>query len=57
VLRGDVEQIVVGAFTSFQDGAIAHADPGTPLHIGAGCTSPALSSPAGVSPSDASESG
>jgi carbonic anhydrase/acetyltransferase-like protein (isoleucine patch superfamily) len=37
VLRGDVEQIVVGAFTSFQDGAIAHADPGTPLHIGSGC--------------------
>jgi carbonic anhydrase/acetyltransferase-like protein (isoleucine patch superfamily) len=37
VLRGDVEQIVIGAFTSFQDGAIAHADPGTPLHIGCGC--------------------
>jgi carbonic anhydrase/acetyltransferase-like protein (isoleucine patch superfamily) len=37
VLRGDVEQIVVGAFTSFQDGAIAHADPGTPLRIGSGC--------------------
>jgi carbonic anhydrase/acetyltransferase-like protein (isoleucine patch superfamily) len=37
VLRGDVEQIVVGAFTSFQDGAIAHADPGTPLRVGSGC--------------------
>jgi carbonic anhydrase/acetyltransferase-like protein (isoleucine patch superfamily) len=37
VLRGDVERIVVGAFTSFQDGAIAHADPGTPLRIGSGC--------------------
>jgi carbonic anhydrase/acetyltransferase-like protein (isoleucine patch superfamily) len=37
VLRGDVEQIIVGAFTSFQDGAVAHADPGTPLHLGAGC--------------------
>jgi len=37
VLRGDVEQIVVGALTSFQDGAIAHADPGTPLRVGAGC--------------------
>lgn len=37
VLRGDVEQIVIGALTSFQDGAIAHADPGTPLHVGAGC--------------------
>ena len=38
VLRGDVEQIVVGAFTSFQDGAVGHADPGTPLRIGSGCT-------------------
>lgn len=38
VLRGDVEQIVIGPFTSFQDGAIAHADPGTPLRVGAGCT-------------------
>jgi len=37
VLRGDVEQIVLGAFSSFQDGAIAHADPGTPLRIGSGC--------------------
>ena len=37
VLRGDVEQIVVGAFTSLRDGAIAHADPGTPLRVGAGC--------------------
>lgn len=37
VLRGDVEQIVIGAFTSFQDGAIAHTDPGTPLSVGAGC--------------------
>ena len=37
VLRGDVEQIVIGAFTSFQDGAIAHADPGTPLRVGVGC--------------------
>ena len=38
VLRGDVEQIVIGPFTNVQDGAIAHADPGTPLHVGAGCT-------------------
>lgn len=37
VLRGDVEQIVIGAFTSWQDGAIAHADPGTPLRVGPGC--------------------
>lgn len=37
VLRGDVERIVIGAFTSFQDGAVAHADPGTPLRVGSGC--------------------
>ncbi len=35
-LRGEVEQIIVGAFTSFQDGAVAHADPGAPLRIGSG---------------------
>jgi carbonic anhydrase/acetyltransferase-like protein (isoleucine patch superfamily) len=38
VLRGDVERIVIGSFTSFQDGAIAHADPGTPLRVGSSCT-------------------
>jgi len=37
VLRGDVEQILVGAYTSFQDGAVAHSDPGSPVRIGAGC--------------------
>jgi carbonic anhydrase/acetyltransferase-like protein (isoleucine patch superfamily) len=37
VLRGDAEQIVIGAFTSFQDGAVAHADPGMPLRVGSGC--------------------
>jgi carbonic anhydrase/acetyltransferase-like protein (isoleucine patch superfamily) len=37
VIRGDVEQIVIGAFTSFQDGAIAHSDPGSPVSIGPGC--------------------
>ena len=37
VLRGDVEQIVIGAYTSFQDGAIAHSDPGTPVQVGPGC--------------------
>jgi carbonic anhydrase/acetyltransferase-like protein (isoleucine patch superfamily) len=36
VLRGDVEQIVIGAFTSFQDGAIAHSDPGSPVYVGPG---------------------
>ena len=34
VLRGDVERIVVGAYTSFQDGAVAHSDPGSPVRIG-----------------------
>ena len=37
VLRGDVEQIVIGAFSSFQDGAVAHSDPGTPVRVGPGC--------------------
>lgn len=37
VLRGDVERIVIGSFTSFQDGAIGHSDPGTPLRVGSGC--------------------
>lgn len=30
VLRGDVEQIRVGAYTNIQDGAILHGDPGQP---------------------------
>jgi carbonic anhydrase/acetyltransferase-like protein (isoleucine patch superfamily) len=30
VLRGDVEEIVVGAYTNVQDGAILHGDPGFP---------------------------
>jgi carbonic anhydrase/acetyltransferase-like protein (isoleucine patch superfamily) len=37
VLRGDVERITVGAFTSFQDGAVAHCDPGYPVVLGPGC--------------------
>ena len=37
VLRGDVERIVLGAHTSFQDNAVAHTDPGSPVRIGAGC--------------------
>lgn len=28
VLRGDVEKIIVGAYTNIQDGAILHGDPG-----------------------------
>jgi carbonic anhydrase/acetyltransferase-like protein (isoleucine patch superfamily) len=34
VLRGDVERITIGAHTSFQDNAVAHADPGYPVTIG-----------------------
>lgn len=30
ILRGDVEEIVVGACTNIQDGAILHGDPGKP---------------------------
>ncbi len=30
VVRGDVEQICIGAYTNVQDGAILHGDPGKP---------------------------
>lgn len=30
VVRGDVEQIVIGKYTNVQDGAILHGDPGSP---------------------------
>lgn len=30
VVRGDVEQIVIGQFTNIQDGAVLHGDPGKP---------------------------
>lgn len=30
VVRGDVEQIAIGAYTNIQDGAILHGDPGQP---------------------------
>ncbi len=30
VVRGDVEDIVIGSFTNVQDGAILHGDPGKP---------------------------
>ncbi|MEM6612257.1 MAG: gamma carbonic anhydrase family protein [Cyanobacteria bacterium P01_C01_bin.72] len=30
IVRGDVEQITVGAFSNVQDGAILHGDPGQP---------------------------
>ena len=35
VLRGDNEPIAVGANTNIQEGAVLHADPGTPLTVGA----------------------
>jgi carbonic anhydrase/acetyltransferase-like protein (isoleucine patch superfamily) len=37
VIRGDVEQIVIGARSNVQDGAVIHADPGVPTIIGAEC--------------------
>jgi carbonic anhydrase/acetyltransferase-like protein (isoleucine patch superfamily) len=37
VLRGDVERIVLGAHTSFQDNSVAHTDPGWPIVIGPDC--------------------
>ena len=38
VLRGDVEDIHIGARSNIQDGAVIHADPGFPAHIGADVT-------------------
>ncbi|UOK71871.1 gamma carbonic anhydrase family protein [Ancylobacter polymorphus] len=38
VLRGDNDDIRIGSRTNIQDGAIVHADPGFPAHIGEGCT-------------------
>lgn len=34
VIRGDVEDITVGARSNIQDGSVLHADPGMPLTIG-----------------------
>ncbi|MFC4127071.1 gamma carbonic anhydrase family protein [Nocardia rhizosphaerae] len=36
VLRGDLEDITVGARTNIQDGCVLHADPGFPLTVGSG---------------------
>lgn len=36
VLRGDLEDISVGAGTNIQDGCVLHADPGFPLTVGTG---------------------
>jgi carbonic anhydrase/acetyltransferase-like protein (isoleucine patch superfamily) len=38
VVRGDVEDITIGAGSNIQDNAVLHADPGFPLHIGRKCT-------------------
>jgi carbonic anhydrase/acetyltransferase-like protein (isoleucine patch superfamily) len=38
VLRGDNEEMRVGARTNIQDGAVLHSDPGFPLTIGEGVT-------------------
>lgn len=38
VLRGDNEQIVIGAGTNIQDQSMLHTDMGFPLRIGEGCT-------------------
>ena len=37
VIRGDVERIVIGARSNVQDGAVIHADPGTPTVVGEDC--------------------
>ncbi len=37
VIRGDVEQIVLGARSNVQDGAVIHADPGVPTIVGEDC--------------------
>ncbi|MET7770211.1 gamma carbonic anhydrase family protein [Nocardia sp. NPDC005366] len=36
VLRGDLEDIIVGTKTNIQDGCVLHADPGFPLTVGSG---------------------
>ena len=38
VIRGDVEQIRIGARTNIQDNSVIHADAGFPCRIGAGVT-------------------
>jgi carbonic anhydrase/acetyltransferase-like protein (isoleucine patch superfamily) len=37
VIRGDVEQITIGARSNVQDGAVIHADPGKPTIVGEDC--------------------
>jgi carbonic anhydrase/acetyltransferase-like protein (isoleucine patch superfamily) len=38
ILRGDNEELLIGAGSNVQDGSVLHSDPGFPLTIGAGCT-------------------
>ena len=38
VLRGDNEQITIGAGTNVQELTVMHTDPGFPLTVGEGCT-------------------
>ncbi|MBB5158212.1 carbonic anhydrase/acetyltransferase-like protein (isoleucine patch superfamily) [Saccharopolyspora phatthalungensis] len=38
MLRGDLENISLGAGSNIQDGCVVHADPGFPAEIGAGVT-------------------
>jgi carbonic anhydrase/acetyltransferase-like protein (isoleucine patch superfamily) len=38
VLRGDIEEILVGARSNVQDGSLLHTDMGFPLTIGQDCT-------------------
>lgn len=37
-IRGDNEAIVIGEGTNIQEGAVLHADPGFPLHLGKNVT-------------------
>jgi carbonic anhydrase/acetyltransferase-like protein (isoleucine patch superfamily) len=38
VVRGDNEEIRIGARSNIQDGSVLHTDPGFPLSVGPGCT-------------------
>lgn len=33
VVRGDIERIILGAYTNIQDGAVLHGDPGMVTHL------------------------
>jgi len=38
VMRGDNDDIVIGAGSNVQDGCVIHVDEGFPVHVGANCT-------------------